>query len=185
MARIRIGEMLVNMGRLDAAQLQVALAHQQQWGGRLGHAIVQLGFLGEDTLLDVLGTQLGVPFVVVGDREVPAKVLALIPRKVVVARRVLPLELRAETRRGPLLVALGDPADLGVIDEIAFVTGLAVKPALAAEADLDRALERHYGIAPRRAPSPAGYTGRTDAIDLPADSSPLTLMRRTTDEPTH
>ncbi|HEX9399506.1 MAG TPA: hypothetical protein VF912_05295 [Anaeromyxobacter sp.] len=176
MARIRIGEMLVKMGRLDTAQVQAALAHQRQWGGRIGHAIVQLGFLREGALLDVLGAQLGVPFVEVGEREIPPKVLAVVPRKLVAARRVLPLELRAETRRGPLVVALADPADLGVIDEIAFITGLEVKPALAGEADLDRAIERHFGIAPRTAAAQT-FGGRADAIDLPADTSPLTAYR--------
>ncbi|HEX9308831.1 MAG TPA: hypothetical protein VF894_15160 [Anaeromyxobacter sp.] len=175
MGRIRIGEMLVNMGRLDTDQLQVALAHQRQWGGRLGHAIVQLGFLGEGAVLDVLGAQLGVPFVEVGDREIAPNVLALVPRKLVAARRVLPLELRAETRRGPLVVALADPADLAVIDEIAFVTGLEVRPALAGEADLDRAIERHFGIAaPPRAQT---FRGRADGIELPADTNPLNALR--------
>jgi type IV pilus assembly protein PilB len=184
MARMRIGEMLVDMGRLDSVQLQVALAHQRQWGGRLGHAIVQLGFLQEGTLLDALAAQLGVPFIELGAREIEPKVLALVPRKLVVARRVLPLELRTETRRGPLLVALADPADLGVIDEIAFVTGLAVKPALAAEADLDRAIERHYGVAARR-PGAPGDGGRAEAIELPVDTSPLTTARRSGDDPAH
>ena len=40
MARVPIGEMLIQQGRLDAAQLQSALGHQQQWGGRLGGALV-------------------------------------------------------------------------------------------------------------------------------------------------
>jgi type IV pilus assembly protein PilB len=172
MSRLRIGEMLVQLGRLEPTQLQTALAHQRQWGGRLGGAIVHLGFLGETALLDALGQQLGVPFVEIGDRHIPPKVLALVPRKLAQARRVLPLELATEGRRGVLVVALGDPADLGVIDELAFVTGLRVKPALAGEEDLDRALDRYLGIPPRpRAPS--GFGKRTDAIDLgPGEGGP-------------
>ena len=165
MSRIRIGEMLVQLGRLHPAQLQAALAHQRQWGGRLGGAIVHLGFLGEAAFLDALGQQIGVPFVEIGDREIPPKVLALVPRKVAQARRVLPLELVAEGRRGTLVVALGDPADLAVIDELAFVTGLKVRPLLAGEADLDRALERHLAI-PQRPRAPDGFGARTDAIEL-------------------
>jgi Type II secretion system (T2SS), protein E, N-terminal domain len=165
MSRVRIGEMLVKLGRLDPSQLQAALAHQRQWGGRLGGAIVRLGFLGEPAVLDALGQQLGVPFVEIGDRVIPPKVLALVPRKLAQARRVLPLELSTDGRRGLLLVALGDPADLAVIDELAFVTGLRVKPALASDEDLDRALERHMGIAPRPR-APRGFAARTDAIEL-------------------
>jgi type IV pilus assembly protein PilB len=168
MSRLRIGEMLVQLGRLDTAQLQTALAHQRQWGGPIGGAIVRLGFLGETALLDALGRQLGVPFVEIGDRQIPPKVLALVPRKLAEARRALPLELTADGRRGALLVALGDPADLQGIDELAFVTGLRVNPALAGEEDLDQALERHLGIPPRPR-APRGFGARTDAIDVRFD----------------
>ena len=169
MSRLRIGEMLVQLGRLDSAQLQAALAHQRQWGGRIGGAIVQLGFLREPVLLETLGRQLGVPFVEIGDREIPPKVLALVPRKLAQARRVLPLELSAEGRRAALVVALGDPADLGVIDELAFVTGLRVKPALASEEDRDQALERYLGIPPRPR-APGGFGERRDSIELDPES---------------
>jgi hypothetical protein len=51
MARVRIGELLMRQGRIDELQLQSALAHQSRWGGRLGRAVVHLGFLDEATLL--------------------------------------------------------------------------------------------------------------------------------------
>ena len=165
MARTRIGEMLVQLGRLDPGQLQEALTHQARWGGRLGGAIVRLGYLGEPAVLDAVGQQLGVPFVEIGDREIPPKVLALVPRKLAQARRVLPLELDHEGRRPTLVVAVGDPSDLAVLDELAFVTGLRVRPVLASELDLDRALERYLGIAPPPR-AHGGFGSRTDAIDL-------------------
>jgi type IV pilus assembly protein PilB len=181
MARPRIGELLVRMGHLDGAQLQAALAYQRQWGGRIGRAIVRLGFIGESALLGVLGQQLGVPFVIIGDRQIPQQLLDTVPRKLVEARRVLPLEIRPSGRRGAtLVVALGDPSDLGVIDEITFVTGMHVIPVLAGEVDLDRALQRCFGISPR-AHSDFGFADRDDAIELPEDTSPLRAARRGAD----
>lgn len=177
MAKVRIGEMLVQLGRIDPDQLSAALAHQRQWGGRLGGAIVRLGFLHEPALLDAIGQQLGVPFVEIGDREIAPKVLALVPRKLAEARRVLPLELKADGRRGALVVALGDPSDLRIIDELSFVTGLAVRPVLAGEQDLDHALERYLGI-PARARAVSGFAARGDAIELGPDTSPLAGVRR-------
>ena len=165
MSRVRIGEMLVQQGRLHPAQLQAALAHQRQWGGRLGGAIVRLGFLGADAILKALGEQLGMPFVEIGDRSIPPKVLALVPRKLAQARRVLPLELVQEGRRYVAVVAVGDPVDLSVMDELEFVTSLKVRPVLAAEEDLDRALERHLGIPPRPRAA-GGFAHRTDAIEV-------------------
>ncbi len=142
MARVRIGEILVQQGRIDALQLESALAHQRQWGGRIGRAIVSLGFMPEGELLEAVGRQLGVPFVEIGDRHVPQQVLSLVPDRLIRTRRALPLARLSEKRRGPLVVALCDPGDLQVIDELSFATGMEVKPVLAAEADMDRAIAR-------------------------------------------
>jgi type IV pilus assembly protein PilB len=165
MAKVRIGEMLVQQGRLHPAQLQVALAHQRQWGGRLGGAIVHLGFLRAPAILEALGQQVGMPFVEIGDRTIPPKVLGLVPRKLAQARRVLALELTQEARRYVVVVAVGDPIDLSVLDELEFVTGLKVRPVLASEEDLDRNLERHLGIPPRPRDT-GGFAARTDAIEV-------------------
>lgn len=165
MAKVRIGEMLVQQGRLDPAQLQAALAHQRQWGGRIGGAIVHLGFLRAPAILEALGQQLGMPFVEIGDRVIPPKVLALVPRKLAQARRVLPLELTQEGRRYVVVVAVGDPIDLSILDELEFVTGLKVRPVLVGEEDLDVNLERHLGI-PARPRATGGFAARKDAIEV-------------------
>jgi len=176
MARVRIGEMLVQQGRIDTYQLESALAHQRRWGGRLGRAIVHLGFMKESAVLEAIGAQLGVPFVHVGDRHIPAHVLSLLPQKLVRTRRVLPLARLAESRRGPLVVALADPTDLPTLDEVAFATGMQVKPVLAAEEDLEQAIARLLdGVV---APRASGFAGRRDAIDLPEDTNPLTILQR-------
>jgi type IV pilus assembly protein PilB len=150
-------------------QLDSALAHQRQWGGRIGQAIVRLGFLTEERMLEAVGSQIGAPFVVIGTRVVPAAVIALIPSKLIRARRALPLEKLTEHRRGPLVVAFADPADLQAVDEIAFVTGLAVKAVLAAEWDIEQAISRHLGDGGGR----RAAEERQRSVDLPEDTSPL------------
>ncbi len=181
MARVRIGEMLVRRGNIDHAQLQSALAHQRRWGGRLGHAIVQLGFMKERPMLETLSEQLGVPFVEIADRAIPPQVIALVPEKLIRTRKVLPLELLGPGRRGPLVVALADPSDLRVIDEIAFATGTAVKPVLVSEYDIEAAIALHLdGVVLRRE---GGFGNRDDAIDLPEDTNPLSVERDPTGGP--
>jgi type IV pilus assembly protein PilB len=176
MARVRLGEMLVQRGCIDAIQLQSALAHQRRWGGRIGRSIVQLGFMKEPALLQNVGEQIGVPFVEIGDRDVPRQVLALVPARLVRLRKALPLERIGTGRRGPLVVALPDPGDLSALDELAFATGMAIRPVLAGEADLDRAIARLLdGVTARR--EAVEFHAREDAIELPEDSSPLKAAR--------
>ncbi len=141
--RLPIGEMLVDQGRIDVLQLTSALAYQRKWGGRLGRALMALGFVSEPVLFTVLGEQLGVPFVEIGNRIVPPAVLRLVPEKLIRARRAFPLALLTGSRRGALLVALSEPGNLLHLDEIAFAAGMQVKPALASEADIDQAIARH------------------------------------------
>lgn len=175
MARMRIGELLVAQGAIDAIQLESALAHQRRWGGRLGRCIVSLGFLREPAVLGAVGEQLGVPFLEIGDRHVPPAVLRLLPERLIRTRSVLPLSRVNDARGAAVVVALADPGDLGVLDEITFATGLRVKPVLAAEDDLAQAIARLLdGETLQR----AGFAYRPDAVELPEDTSPLTLLRR-------
>ncbi len=178
MARVRIGEMLVEQGRIDALQLQSALAYQRQFGGRLGHAIVALGFMDEPSVLAAVAAQLGVPVLEIGDRPIPPEVLALLPARLMRARRAVPLARLAETRRGPLLVALPDPADLAALDEIAFATGLDVRPVLASDEDVSRALDRLLDGVHRDQAS--RFASRGDAVDVPEDDGPLAAIRKGT-----
>jgi type IV pilus assembly protein PilB len=165
--------MLIQRGHIDAAQLESALAHQRRWGGQLGRAIVHLGFMTESALAETLAAQLGVPHAELEGRMVPPQVLSLLPVKLMRTRRVLPLARLSEHRRGPLLVAVPDPGDLHVLDEIAFATGLEVRPVLAAESDLDRAIRRLVGDV-----SPTPALSHLAPIELPVDTSPLTTIRR-------
>jgi type IV pilus assembly protein PilB len=176
MARLRLGEMLVQRGCIDAVQLQSALAHQRRWGGRIGRSIVQLGFMQETALLRNLGDQMGVPFLELGDLKVPREVLKLVPERLIRTRKALPVQRLSDGRRGPLVVALPDPSDLAVLDEIAFATGMAVKPVIAAEADLDRAIARLLDGVELR-PRATGFAAREDAIELPEDTNPLSALK--------
>ncbi len=153
--RVPIGELLVKQGRLDAMQLQSALAHQRQWGGRLGRALVALGFVTEPVLLQAVAAQLGIPFVEIGSRPIPPRVVQLLPERLVRSRKVVPLELLSASRRGPLVVALSDPDNLATLDEVAFATGMSVRPVLAAEADVSAAIARLLGAGPLPRSGPA------------------------------
>lgn len=162
MARARLGELLIQEGRIDAFQLKSAMAHQSRWGGRLGQALVHLGLCPEPVVLQALSRQLGVRFVEIGSRTVSPAVLRLVPERLIRKYRCLPLGVAAG-RRGPLLVALGDPADLRIADDLAFATGMDVEAALAAPADLEQAIARHLDgeVAPssREIELPAGDPG--------------------------
>lgn len=170
MARVRLGQMLLDSGCISQMQLNSAIAHQDRWNTRIGEALVALGYVPERTMLVALARQLGVPYVELGDRRIPRAVLDLVPLAIIRRRHLVPLGLLQQGhRRGPLLVAVSDPSDLGSLDEVAFAAGFPVKAVLASQADVDRTIDRHFeGLA----------AGQPRALDLPPDPGPITLIKR-------
>jgi type IV pilus assembly protein PilB len=142
MRRVPIGQLLVEGGSLDSRQLRAALDWQRRWGGKLGVAVMYLGLAKEADVVRALGAQFEIPVVDLSTREISPEVLALVPHRILEARRVVPIELLSETRRGPLVVATSDPLDLQALDEVAFASGKLVRPVLAARTQIDMAIAR-------------------------------------------
>jgi len=141
----RLGEILMERGLIDADQLNSALAHQRQWGMRLGTALVAKGFVAEGMLTRVLSESLGIPMVDLSRVVVDPKALALVSRRTCETHDVLPLGVKEQPNgRRILLLAMADPLNATVIDEIAFTNDCVVKPAIAQISSLEHAVRRYY-----------------------------------------
>jgi hypothetical protein len=139
----RIGELLVEAGAITREQLSQALSAQREHGGRLGTNLVELGFIDERGLAGVLARQLNIPSATAAQLErAEADALKLLPAKSAAKLRAIPLR----EDKGKLWVALADPTDPAVLDELAKGTGKPVRPMVAPEMLLQEALERHYHI---------------------------------------
>ena len=154
-SRTPIGQRLLNAGRIDPEQLRRALAHQQKWGGRVGDALVALKLVSESDLLTELAHQHGVRYVQIGERPVRPQIVRLVPEKYIRSRRTLPIGIVPNGRcNGKLLVATSAPQNLAVLDEVAFITGMAIQPVLVGDRDLDEAIKRTFGSRTAQAPLP-------------------------------
>jgi hypothetical protein len=141
----RLGEILMERGLIDGDQLNAALGHQRQWGMRLGTALVAKGFVAEGVLTRVLSESLGFPMVDLSRVVIDPKVIALVPRRTCEAHDVLPVGVKEEPgRRKVLFLAMADPLNATVIDEIAFTNDCVVKPAIAQISSLEQAVRRYY-----------------------------------------
>src|SRR4051794_19782169 len=128
--RRRLGELLVEGGILTEKQLKTALGYQRYNGGKLAEGIVQLGLAPGLQLMFTLSEQLGIPYRRVGDFKVAEGVARLIPAALIHKHRVLPLATKPAHPRPRLLVAMTDPQDLKVVDDLAFASGYAIVPVL-------------------------------------------------------
>ena len=114
----KIGELLVQEGLVTIDQLNRALDEQQQSGERIGAALVKLGIVGEDTLLEFIARQFHCPQVNLSKLNTPKEVAALIPLDIMHKYQAVPFGIMGNT----LNVAMADPGNLFVIDDIRFLT---------------------------------------------------------------
>ena len=140
----RIGELLIREGLITREALDKALQEQKNTGMRLGYNLVKLGFIDEVDLTRMLARQYRMPAVDLSNFEVDARIAKLIPSELAQRHLVLPLKREGRT----LTVAMADPSDLGVIDDLKFITRYDIFPVIAGEYTLRNAIERHYGETP-------------------------------------
>ncbi len=142
---LKLGEMLIRAGIIDDFQLNSALSHQRNLGGRLGNSLIKLGYISESRLLSFLADQLNCPRVDLSKEKVSADLLGLIPEEKARQFNVLPIRRGEMSGTVYLLVAMSDPTNLMVIDSLQFMTGCRIRPAIAADAAIRSALNRYFG----------------------------------------
>jgi len=142
--RKRLGELLVEAGVIDAAQLTSALAHQRQWGVRLGQALVELRIASEKDIVHALSRKLGIEVAVLdglSGREFEAA-MKLVPRDFATKHNLLPMADDGSV----LTVAMSDPMNVVALDELSFRTGRKLKVTLGGDREVAAALRRHHGV---------------------------------------
>jgi hypothetical protein len=140
MARKKLGEMLVEAGVLSEQGLRSALNEQRRWGGTLGHKLVEMKLVSETDLVRVLSLQLSLPAIDLDNLHVPQAVLDLVPAEVASEHNLIPFAQQMKF----LDVAMTDPTNLGILDELRIRTQLNIRPYLAGPRMIERALARYY-----------------------------------------
>lgn len=137
----RLGDSLIDAGILNQDKLAAALAEQKRAGEKLGATLKRLGFCTDDQIIEVLSDQMGIPFVRLDRTVISQEAVALLSKESAKKYKVVPLY----KTNNILNIAMADPLDIFVIDEIEFQTGLEVSQAIATEEDIADAIEKYYG----------------------------------------
>jgi type IV pilus assembly protein PilB len=136
----RLGDLLVREGLITREQLEKALQEQRQSGTRVGYNLVKLGFIQETELTKMLARQYKMPAVDLSKFEVDPRIAKLIPGDLAIKHLVLPLKRDGRT----LTVAMADPTNLGVLDDLKFITRYDIFPVIGGEFTLKGAIEKLY-----------------------------------------
>ncbi|MGC9195034.1 MAG: type IV-A pilus assembly ATPase PilB [Syntrophobacteraceae bacterium] len=114
----KIGELLIQEGLITAAQLSQALDDQRHSGERIGATLVKQGIIDENTLYDFIARQYSCPQVSLSKLTVEKQIACLIPLDIMHKYQAVPFGLMGNT----LHVAMADPGNLFIIDDLRFLT---------------------------------------------------------------
>ena len=136
----RLGDILLREGLLSRDKLANALAEQRSSGMPLGYILAKQGLVAEVELTRIIARQLRVPAVDLSRFEVDQKILRLIPGDVAKRHMVLPLKREGRT----LTVAMANPTDQVLLQELRFITRYDLFPVFAGEFTLRTLVDRYY-----------------------------------------
>lgn len=136
----KLGELLVRRGTLTPHQLEEALASQGRTLMPLGSTAIELKMASETLVCEALAEQFGVPAVSLSASTLHTEELSVVPEAIALRHLVMPLATEGST----LQVAVADPTDRVLLDEIAFASGKGTLPFVAPRVILERAVKSAY-----------------------------------------
>ena len=136
---LRLGQSLVDSGRLQRRHLRAALDEQQGSGRRLGDILVRRGYVDDKTVARVLASQLRLPFAE-GPLICEAEALGLVDAGLARTRAILPLSATDRTLR----LAVSDPLDQETLEELRFNSGRHIEPIVAAPSTIAEGIRAAY-----------------------------------------
>lgn len=137
----QLGELLLDKGVINQAQLDRALKIQKDKGGLIGQIFVMLGYVKEEEIAQVLTVQYGFPYLPLESYEISADMIKLIPENV--ARHY---NLIAIDKIGNLLtISMSNPLNAQAVEDIEMLSGSKVQVFISTMTDITNAIKKYYG----------------------------------------
>jgi type IV pilus assembly protein PilB len=171
--RKRLGELLIEEGLITAEQL-TATIEEKDSTQKLGDVLLQKGFITEQQLVEMLEYQLGIPHISLFHYPFDTNLFTLVSKEM--ARRNLIIPLKTDGNK--LYIAMADPMDFIVIDDLRLSTGFQIETAIATKDDILKAINKYYddddGFNELLDELPKSENGRND--DVTDQNSPIVKL---------
>jgi len=136
-----LGELLLREKLLTTDQLKSATEFEKKNKVPIGSALVTMGIITEEEMAQALSRQLGYPYIDLSQFEVYPDVIELIPVDIAKKNMIMPIH----RIRSFLTMAMVDPTDLDIIENVRFRTSLSIQPVIASESGIMEAINKYYG----------------------------------------
>ncbi|MFP6765496.1 MAG: ATPase, T2SS/T4P/T4SS family [Planctomycetaceae bacterium] len=137
----KLGQILVDLGYVTEDQLWDVLENQKQSPGEvIGMVAVRMGLVTPEQVTEALAEQWGMPVVNLDETNIPPKVLELVPQTMAELYKIMPISLVNDV----LTVAMADPQNVAALDDLRNFLGYDIRGAVSSEEDVDKAITRYY-----------------------------------------
>jgi type IV pilus assembly protein PilB len=144
MAARKLGQILVDLGYLTEDQLWDVLENQKQSPGEvIGQVAVRMGLVTAAQVTEGLAEQWGMPVINLAETNIPSKVLELVPQTMAELYKIMPISLKNDV----LTVAMSDPQNVGALDDLRNFLGYDVRGAVSSKDEVEQAIQRYYADA--------------------------------------
>ncbi len=137
----RIVDVLLARQLLTQQQLDELLALQKKSGGNLQKLLVEQGVLTEDDLVSAISEGLGIPPIALSRLKPDPELKTLVSREFAMQNLLVPVSRMGQR----LTVAMADPLNIFIIDNLSAMTGLSIQPLVATQKDIQESIDRYYG----------------------------------------
>lgn len=144
--QLRIGELLLKQQIITDDQLKIALTEQKKNAEKLGKILINLGFVSEAVIRDLMSQSLGVSHVDLSQLVVDSEAIRLVPQNLAYRYTLLPINFDNSTQT--LTVAMADIFNVLAIDQLVAILGekITIEPVVAGEAEIINAIDNWYGF---------------------------------------
>lgn len=136
----RLKEILIRDDILTANELDKALVEQKKSGGELSKILVAMNFISQDQLTQVLSESLELPLIKIASFNIAQDVIQSIPKDIALKYQIIPVSLLGDQ----LTLAMADPLNIFIIDNVKALTGYTIIPIICRVADIQNAITKYY-----------------------------------------
>jgi len=169
---VRLGDLLVEMGAVAAEDMDAAVAEAKKSGERLGEILLKMNLVDEETLMQAIGRQLSVPYVRPSLMEIDPAAVERVPAKLATHYQLIPIG----QANGALQVAVNDPLDIHVLDDLRLTLRTEVELAVASRKEIREAIKKYYGIGADTMEGLLDQAGSSPVESVPAEAGNIEEM---------
>lgn len=135
-----LGELLLERGIINQAQLEKALTIQREKGGLIGQILVGLGYVSEEAIAQALTVQYGFPYLPLESYDITPDVIKLIPENVASQYNLIAVDKIEDL----VTVAMSNPLNIQAIEDVEMITKCKVQVFVSTMTDVNNAIGKYY-----------------------------------------